>query len=211
MVSWQAVLTLVAALSRDAAMRLSFKNSCFPSLPNWCLSRYVLRIMSKVAEQLRQAREAQNLTVYQVADVTKIRTDHIRALDDGNWDVFSAPVYIRGFVRTYAGLLKLNVAEIVKELNEELSHSEKHHENPPLTGARRTILDTLMYQLSKLKWRIVLPVLGVIIVLIAGWYIYRASSNKSAPATMPKLSPGVYEPAKKDNGQTLPLPAPNRR
>jgi cytoskeletal protein RodZ len=43
--------------------------------------------MSTVAEQLRQAREAQNLSVYQVAEITKIRTDHIRALDEGNFDV----------------------------------------------------------------------------------------------------------------------------
>ena len=56
--------------------------------------------MSTVAEQLREAREAQNLTVYQVAEITKIRTDHIRALDEGNYDVFSAPVYIRGSVRS---------------------------------------------------------------------------------------------------------------
>ena len=36
--------------------------------------------MSAVAEQLRQAREARNLTVQQVVEITKIRTDHLRAL-----------------------------------------------------------------------------------------------------------------------------------
>ena len=60
--------------------------------------------MSTVAEQLRQAREAKNLTVQQVVEITKIRTDHLRALEEGNFDVFSAPVYIRGFVRSYANL-----------------------------------------------------------------------------------------------------------
>ena len=48
--------------------------------------------MSTVAEQLRQAREARNLTVQQVAEITKIRTDHVRAVEEGNYDVFSAPV-----------------------------------------------------------------------------------------------------------------------
>ena len=52
--------------------------------------------MSTVAEQLRSAREARKLTIYQVAETTKIRTDHIRALEVGNFEVFSAPVYIRG-------------------------------------------------------------------------------------------------------------------
>ena len=45
--------------------------------------------MSTVADKLRQAREAQNLTIHQIADITKIRTDHIRALEQGNFDVFS--------------------------------------------------------------------------------------------------------------------------
>ena len=72
--------------------------------------------MSTVAEKLRQAREARNLTVHQVADVTKIRTDHIRALEEGKFDVFSAPVYIRGFVRTYSTLLKLDVPQIMAAL-----------------------------------------------------------------------------------------------
>ena len=37
--------------------------------------------MSTVAEQLRCARQAQNLTLPQVGEITKIRTDHLRALD----------------------------------------------------------------------------------------------------------------------------------
>ena len=52
--------------------------------------------MATVAEQLRTAREARNLTVEQIADTLKMRTDHVRALEEGDYDVFSAPVYIRG-------------------------------------------------------------------------------------------------------------------
>jgi len=76
--------------------------------------------MSTVAEQLRKGREAQNLSVQQLAEITKIRSDHIRALEEGNFDVFSAPVYIRGFVRTCSTLLKLNVPQVMAALDEEL-------------------------------------------------------------------------------------------
>ena len=86
--------------------------------------------MSTVAEQLRSAREAQKLTVYQVAEVTKIRTDHIRALEEGNFNVFSAPVYIKGFVRTYATLLKLDAPRLLTTLDEELGKTEKFREPP---------------------------------------------------------------------------------
>ena len=69
--------------------------------------------MATVAEQLRTAREAQKLMVHQIADITKIRTDHLRALEEGNFDVFMAPVYIKGFVRSYSTLLKLNVPQVM--------------------------------------------------------------------------------------------------
>ena len=70
--------------------------------------KYMLADMATVGEQLKMAREAQRLTVTQVAEMTKIRSDHIRAIDQSNYDVFSAPVYIRGFVRTYASAVKLD-------------------------------------------------------------------------------------------------------
>jgi len=78
------------------------------------------------------SREARNLTVQQVVEITKIRTDHLRALEEGNFDVFSAPVYIRGFVRTYSILLKLDVPQIMAALEAELAQTTKFAEPPPL-------------------------------------------------------------------------------
>src|SRR2546428_14093880 len=118
--------------------------------------------MPTVAEQLRDAREAQNLTVYQVAEITKIRTDHIRALEEGNFNVFSAPVYIRGFVRSYATLLKLDVPQIMAALEAELGQTKNFREPPPLSDQRRRVVDFLMLQLSKMDWRKGLMGLGVI-------------------------------------------------
>src|SRR5262245_6048245 len=109
--------------------------------------------MPTVAEQLRQAREAKNLTVHQVAETTKIRTDHIRALEEGNFDMFTAPVYIRGFVRTYATLLKLNVPQVMAALDAELGATAKFSEPPPLSTQSRSPLDFFMLQLSKVDWR----------------------------------------------------------
>ena len=75
--------------------------------------------MSTVAEQLRSARKAKNLTVQQVAEATKIRTDHIDALERGDFSVFSAPIYIRGSVKNYATTLKLDLPVIMATLEAE--------------------------------------------------------------------------------------------
>src|SRR4029453_41978 len=79
--------------------------------------------MPSVAEQLRRAREAQGLSLRELAELTKIRADHIRALEEANYAPFPAPVYIRGSVRTCATLLKMDVAAVVNDLDRELAQS----------------------------------------------------------------------------------------
>ena len=166
--------------------------------------------MSTVAEQLREAREAQNLTVYQVAEVTKIRTDHIRALDDGNYDVFSAPVHIRGFVRTYAALLKLDVPKMMEMLQSELSKTEKHHDHPPLTKQKKSIVDILMFQLSRVNWRIALPLGGGLILFLAIFGIWRVWSTHKAKDPLADVAPAVYQSQKRTSGDVLPVPDPRK-
>ena len=161
--------------------------------------------MSTVAEQLHVAREAQSLSVNQVAEVTKIRGDHIRALEEGNFDVFSAPVYIRGFVRSYAGLLKLDVPSIMAALEVELGGTEKFREPPPLTTHKRGILDFLTLQLSKLNWRIasVILIAAAVVGLVFGIMLLWRHHRTADP--LANLQPGVYQSG--PGGETAPLPA----
>jgi len=164
--------------------------------------------MPTVAEQLRQAREARNLTVQQVADVTKIRTDHLRALEEGNFDMFSAPVYIRGFVRTYSTLLKLNVPQTMAALDAELAQTTKFSEPPPLAQHPRGALDFLMLQLSKVDWRSWLLRLGVVVSLVvvfSAWLAWRRYDPLKG------LKPAVYQSTQNVSGDTLPLPTPTPR
>lgn len=163
--------------------------------------------MPTVAEQLRNAREAKSLTVYQIAEITKIKTDHVRALEEGNYDAFTAPVYIRGFVRTCAKVLKLDVEGIMTELDQELSQTEKFHEPPPLSNQPRGLLDVIMLQLSKVNWRMAVPSLGVALALLLIILGYRAWRGHQAKDPLSRLGPGLYEaPKGKQSGETLPLP-----
>src|SRR5882672_1174956 len=113
-----------------------------------------MRGMSTVAEQLRAAREAKKLTVQQVADATKIRTDHVRALEEGNFGAFSATIYIRGSVKNYAKLLKLDEVQLLAALDAELKATEKFSEPPPLVEQKKTAVDYLILLLAKLNWKV---------------------------------------------------------
>jgi cytoskeletal protein RodZ len=164
--------------------------------------------MSTVAEQLRSAREEQKLNIYQVAEITKIKTDHIRALEAGQYDAFSAPVYIRGFVRTYAKALKLDVGQVTAALDAELARTDKFSEPPPLTNQPRGALDFLMLQLSKLNWRVFGTALGVGVVLLILFFSLRGCGGRRSDP-LRKLGPGIYQPTNA-SGEILPLPERKR-
>jgi cytoskeletal protein RodZ len=161
--------------------------------------------MSTVAEQLRAAREAQGLTIQQVADATKIRTDLIRALEEGNFNVFCAPIYIRGSVKNYATRLKLDVAQIMTALDAELGRTEKFSEPPPLTEATNTPVDRLMFLLSKLNWKAGVAGTTVLGIVVAVFFIAFAWRHNKHSDALVGLQPAVYQSA--NAGQTLPLPA----
>jgi cytoskeleton protein RodZ len=160
--------------------------------------------MSTVAEQLRAAREAQKLTVQQIADATKIRTDHINALENGDFSVFSAPIYIRGSVKNYATRLKLDVPQIMAALDDELGRTEKFSEPPPLSDVTRTPLDNVMFLLAKLNLKVVLAAAGVLVVLLIIMLVNAVLKHGRKVSSQTSLPPARYEPA--NPGDTLPLP-----
>ena len=167
--------------------------------------------MVTVSEQLRRARESQKLDIYQVAEITKIKTDHIRALETGDFDVFSAPVYIRGFVRSYASMLKLDVPQVISDLEAELSQSEKFSEPPPLSPRSLGTFDYLTLWLSRLNWRISVAVAALLLFLVLAVAVVR-SRTRTPSNPLKDLGPGLYQPPKERSGETLPLPtAPQKK
>lgn len=163
--------------------------------------------MASVAEQLRRGRDAAGLTVNQAAEATKMRTDHVRALEEGNYNVFVAAVYIRGFVRSYARLLKIDEAAVLTELESELSRSEKFREHPGLSP-HGGWLDTVTLLLSRLHWRIVVPVLVVVLALLAALAVNRSLQAQHARNPLEGIHPTLAQPAPAAGGELLPLPAP---
>lgn len=68
-----------------------------------------------IGEALRAAREAQDRTPQAVALSLKVRTDHVVALEDEDWEVFGADAYARGHLRNYARELGLDPAPLMAE------------------------------------------------------------------------------------------------
>jgi cytoskeleton protein RodZ len=77
--------------------------------------------MPVLGERFRAAREARGLTLSEVAEHIRIRSVYLAAIEDENWSAVGAPVYIRGFLRTYARFLGLDPEEVVGVFNSEAS------------------------------------------------------------------------------------------
>jgi cytoskeleton protein RodZ len=165
--------------------------------------------MPSVAEQLRDARERRKLSVYDIAAVTKMRTDHVRAIEEGNYRVFAAPVYIRGFVRSYGHLLKLDVTQLMADLETELSAIKEFSEPSSLGGKKKEgMLDSIMLSLSKVNWQWALVLFGGGVMLTLAIWSYRAWQDHQTKDPLAGLGSGLYQPADTNAGDVLPLPRP---
>lgn len=69
--------------------------------------------MSPLGETLRRARLAKGITLEDAERVTRIPHKYLEALEQENFGILPAPVYARGFLRSYAGYLGLDPGELL--------------------------------------------------------------------------------------------------
>ncbi len=68
-----------------------------------------------IGQQLRQARQAQKLSMEQAAMATHIRLHYLQALESGEYDALPSMVQARGFTRAYAAYLGMDVEALLSE------------------------------------------------------------------------------------------------
>jgi len=83
------------------------------------------RGMSNLGEDLRAARDARKLSLQDVSDNIHIRATFLDAMEREHWSAVAEPVYVRGFLRTYARFLALDPAEAVRRFDAALPPEAK--------------------------------------------------------------------------------------
>jgi cytoskeleton protein RodZ len=81
--------------------------------------------------RLSQARQAQNLTTADVARRLKLSVWQVQALESGQYQQLPGAVFVRGFIRNYARLLKLDPEELVHAATGLLPQSAPLPETSP--------------------------------------------------------------------------------
>src|SRR2546429_5298011 len=69
-----------------------------------------------IGETLAAKRGERGLTIDQVAASTRVRREHLRALEAEDFTHFSAPVYAKGSLRTYATYLGLDADDLIRRM-----------------------------------------------------------------------------------------------
>lgn len=65
--------------------------------------------------RLRQAREAAGLTLEAVGQQLHMPVQVVKSLEEEQWQRLGAPVFVRGQLRSYARLLKVDIGEILEQ------------------------------------------------------------------------------------------------
>ena len=116
-----------------------------------------------LGERFRAAREQRGQTLSEVAEHLRIRSVYLAAIEDENWSAIGAPVYTRGFLRTYARYLNLDPEEAVAEYNARSGVSQA-------APAQDAVLRANRQEPGSLRW--LLWVAGAVAVALVGFVIY---------------------------------------
>ncbi|HJQ18289.1 MAG TPA: helix-turn-helix domain-containing protein [Allosphingosinicella sp.] len=73
-----------------------------------------------VGSRLKTAREAQGMSLDDIAAKTRVPIRHLQHMEQGEWDALPATTYSVGFARAYASVVGLNAAEIGAALRAHL-------------------------------------------------------------------------------------------
>ncbi len=151
-----------------------------------------------VGQYLRQEREGQNISLADVARVTRIPLASLEALERGAFHTFPAPFFARGFLRTYATHLGLDPGKVLGmfEAQTEIPLNKGKKAGPP-------------FRLRPLiQYLIILLLIGVG-VGVAYVYIQQSPPPEPSLSTEKPKSPGI-EASAAPPAEKLPAPSSSR-
>lgn len=74
--------------------------------------------MKEAGEMLKKAREAKNLSLHEIGLSLKINPKTLQAIEEGDMAKLPQKIFLRGFIKSYAQFLKLDVAEVLRASQE---------------------------------------------------------------------------------------------
>ncbi|WP_324378036.1 helix-turn-helix domain-containing protein [Sphingomonas sp.] len=119
----------------------------------------------RVGERLRAAREAQGLTIEEIANSTRIPKRHLQTIEQGDYSGLPAPTYSAGFIKSWARRLGLDGQALSDDFRAEMGGMPSEstqilpyepadpRRTPPAGLALLALLIAVVLGLGYLYWR----------------------------------------------------------
>ena len=135
---------------------------------------------ASAGRRLAVARAAQNLSTADIARQLKLSVWQVEALEAGHFQQLPGPIFVRGFIRNYARLVKLDPDELVKALGDSVPAAAPRPAAPPSR-------DIPFPAQRKPRWALLAVPVAVIVGLLAA-YEFFWNEPDSPPARTPVAS-----------------------
>ncbi|HEX4883671.1 MAG TPA: helix-turn-helix domain-containing protein [Casimicrobiaceae bacterium] len=165
--------------------------------------------LADAGEWLRMAREQSGLSIDAVAQQLKLAPRQVKAIEDGAYEALPGRTFVRGFVRNYARLLRLDPEAVVAALPD--ADAAPALEGPSIGSTSRPMGELPVTHPSHgpswSRWAIPLALIAA--VALAAVYEFTRSGAR-APEPVAALKPLPIEPAPTDTPPAAgtPLPSP---
>jgi cytoskeleton protein RodZ len=165
--------------------------------------------VASAGDMLRTAREAAGMTVDGVAQQLKLAPRQVRAIEDGDFTQLPGRTFIRGFIRNYARLLRLDPESVLHAL--PAGTSEPTLDSPALQPTAPTIGELPTNEHARpgwTRWAIPLTLVAIIAATASYEFMYPATDARRGVAQEP-LPVTEHAPSKPQTPEFIGTPLPN--
>ena len=177
--------------------------------------------MQTIGEKLEEARKRKGISIREAAETTKIRGDYLQKFEANSFDIDLPPLYIRGFLRSYARYLDLDPDRYVNDYNALLASEGK-----PVRRESREVFGRVDFgdaaraadgaeaassgrsaQEQALMWKFGLLAGGAVIVIVIIILLINVLFSRSPAKTAQAVPPPATTTVQAEPAQTLTLTA----
>lgn len=139
--------------------------------------------------QLKSAREAKGLEIADIANAQHLRPSVIQAIENGDYQQIDSELFLRGYVRAYAGQVGLNADSLIAQLNTELEPMRKEQEL-----ARESSPLVTIEQRKLRKKRIARTVMILLFLAVVAFIAYKVFFERLGRLPEPEAAEEVIVP-----------------
>jgi len=138
---------------------------------------------TRIGDAIRAARENSGFTLEQVSRETRVHLSHLRAIEDMTPGLLGAPVYAKGYIKSYARFLGMEEQTTLDRYLSECAAILKDPEKVDIAPSASS---------NARKLPVAVPMLGILMIaLVGGGAVMFFNSGEKSPAVTSETTPAV--------------------